>query len=327
MRRREFIGGLGGVLAASPFVVHAQQPSIPVVGLLGGPSPAQYARYVSALGQGLREVGYVEGHNVTIVSSWADGHYDRLEALAAELVDRQVAVILPIGGAPPTVAAKKATSTIPIVFNMGADPVDLGLVTRLSRPGGNVTGVAFLGVELEAKRLELLRELLPNSPSIGMLVNPDNVQTMSQSQRVQAAARAVHQQVVILRASTEAELETVFATLAQERVTALVVGVDTFFTSQPVLLATLAARYRIPAIYGFRSNAEAGGLMSYGASLDDSYRQQGVYAGRVLKGEKPADLPVQQSVKFELVINLKTAKALGLTIPETLLATADEVIQ
>jgi putative tryptophan/tyrosine transport system substrate-binding protein len=327
MRRREFIAGLAGAMAGSPLALYAQQAGTPVIGLLGGPSAEQYARYVGAVGQGLREAGYIEGQNLTIVSRWADGHYDRLPALAAELVSRHVAAILPIGGAPATVAAKAATSTIPVVFNMGADPVDLGLVSSLSRPGGNVTGIAFLGVELEAKRFELLRELVPNSSLIGMLVNPSNVQAMSQSRAAQAAAHALHQQVVTYSASTEADLEAIFVSLVRERVDALVVGADTFFASQPALLAALTTRHRMPAIYGFRTHVEAGGLMSYGANLVDSYRQQGVYAGRVLKGERPADLPVQQSVKFELIINLKTAKALGLTIPESLLVTANEVIQ
>jgi putative tryptophan/tyrosine transport system substrate-binding protein len=327
MRRRKFIALIGGATAAWPLAARAQQAPIPVIGLLGGPSAAQYARYVAAIGGGLQEAGYVEGQNVTIVSRWADGHYDRLAALAADLVSRPVAAILPIGGAPATMAAKAATSTIPIVFNMGADPVDLGLVTSLNRPGGNVTGVAFLGVELEAKRLELLRELLPNSALIGMLVNPTNVQALSQSLAVEGAARALHQQVIILSASTEAELETVFATLVRERVSALLIGADAFFTSQPVLLAALAERHRIPAIYGWRSHVEAGGLLSYGASLLDSYWQQGSYAGRVLKGEKPADLPVQQTVKFEMVLNLKTARALGISVPQSILLRADEIIE
>jgi putative ABC transport system substrate-binding protein len=281
---------------------------------------------VAALGQGLQEAGYIEGKNVAIISRWADGHYDRLPALAADLVSRHVSVILPIGGAPATVAAKATTSTIPIVFAIGADPVDLGLVTSLNRPGGNVTGVAILAVELEAKRLQLLRELVPNSPLIGMLVNPSNVQASTQAREVEEAARAIHQQFVIYTASTDAELEMAFARLARE-VSAVMVGGDTFFVSQPALVPAQAARHRIPAICPWKSYVEAGGLISYGASLEDSYRQQGALAGRVLKGEKPADLPVQQAVKFEMVINLRTAKTLGLTVPEALLATADEVIQ
>jgi putative ABC transport system substrate-binding protein len=298
-----------------------------VIGFLGAPSPAPYARYVAALHQGLKEAGYVEGQNVTIEYRWAEGQYDRLPALAADLVSRHVAAIVPIGGIPATVAAKAATSATPIVFNLGADPVELGLVASFNRPGGNITGVMNLGVELEAKRLELLRELVPTSALIAMLVNPDNAQARTQSREVQAAASAIHQQIVILSASTEREVETAFATLVQERAGALLVGGDTFFTSQPALFVALAARHAIPAIYPWRSFVDAGGLMSYGANLADSYRQQGIYVGRVLKGEKPADLPVVQSAKFELVINLKTARALGLDVPLSMLMRVDEVIE
>ena len=325
IKRREFITLIGGAAAAWPLAARAQQ--MLVVGFLGAPSPAPYARYVAAVHQGLKAAGYVEGQNVRFEYRWAEGHYDRLPALATELVDRHVAVIVPIGGAPPTVAAKAATATVPIVFNMTADPLELALVASLNRPGGNVTGVAMMGVELEAKRLELLRELVPSSALIAVLVNPSNAQAETQSREVQKAARAVGQQVLILNASTEHELETAFATLVRERAASLLVGADTFFTSLPTLFVVLTARHAIPAIYPWRGHVDAGGLMSYGASLLDAYRQTGVYTGRVLKGEKPADLPIVQPTKFELVINLKTAKALGLDVPLHLQQLADEVIE
>ena len=331
---RAITGGALGVLGAAaavwtvcPLAAQAQQVPLPVIGFLGAPSAAPYARYVAGLHQGLQETGFVEGRNLAIEYRWADGQYDRLPALAADLVGRRVAVIVPIGGAPATVAAKAATSTIPIVFNMTADPLDLGLVASLNRPGGNVTGVAMLGVELEAKRLELLHELVPTAALIAMLVNPNNAHAQTQSREVEAAARAIHQQVLILGAGTERELESAFAALVQVHAGALLVGADAFFTSQPALFVTLAARHAIPAIYPWRGHVDAGGLMSYGASVLDGYRQAGNYAGRVLKGEKPADLPVVQSTRFELVINLKTAKALGLEVPLSMLMRVDEVIE
>jgi putative ABC transport system substrate-binding protein len=326
MRRREFIAGLGGA-AVWPLVARAQAQIIPVVGFLGAPSAEPYARYVAAIHQGLREAGYVEGQNVKFQYRWAEGRYERLPELAAELVREQVSVIIPIGGAPPTVAAKAATSTIPIAFNMLADPLELGLVASLNRPGGNLTGVAMMGVELEVKRLQLLREAVPTAALIAMLVNPTNAHATGQVQEVQRAAHAVDQQLVVLNASTENELQQVFASIAKEGAAALLVGADTFFTSKPVLFVLLTARHAIPAIYPWRSHVDAGGLMSYGASLVDSYRQTGVYAGQILKGAKPADLPILEPTKIELVINLQSAKAIGLTMPPTLLARADEVIE
>jgi putative tryptophan/tyrosine transport system substrate-binding protein len=326
MRRRDFISIFGSAAATWPLAARAQQ-AMPVVGFLSAPSPAPYARYVAAVHQGLKDAGFVEGQNVRFEYRWAEGHYDRLPTMAMELVDRHVAVIVPIGGAPATVAAKAATSTIPIIFNMTADPLELGLVASLNRPGRNVTGVAMMGVELEVKRLELLRELGPVSALIAMLLNPSNAQAETQSREVQNAARALGQQILVLSASTEREIETAFATLVQERASGLLVGADTFFTSLPTLFVLLTARHAIPAIYPWRGHVDAGGLMSYGANLLDGYRQAGVYTGRVLKGEKPADLPILQPTKYELVINLKTAKALGLDVPATLLARADEVIE
>jgi putative ABC transport system substrate-binding protein len=326
MRRREFIT-LGGGLAACPLAARAQQPAMSVVGFLGAPSAAPYARFVAAVHQGLKEVGYVEHQNVAMEYRWADSQYERLPALAADLVNRRVAVIIPIGGAPATVAAKAATSTIPIVFNLGADPVELGLVTNLSRPGGNITGIAMMIVEMETKRLELLHELVPASSSLAILLNPSNAQAQTQEREAQRAARVVGQQILVLKASTVHEIEGAFAALVRERAGGLLIGADTFFTSQAILFVVLSAHHSIPTVYPFRSFVDAGGLMSYGSNLLDAYRQTGVYAGRVLNGEKPGDLPIARPTTFELIINLKIARALGIAIPTTLLGRADEVIE
>jgi putative tryptophan/tyrosine transport system substrate-binding protein len=327
MRRRKLIGLIGGAAVAWPFAARTQQPAVPVIGFLGAPSSASYVSNVAAIRRGLNEAGYIEGRNVSIEYRWADGQYDRLPALASELIVKGVAAIVAIGGAPAVVAAKEATSTIPIVFTMTADPVQLGLVASLNRPGGNITGVAILGVALEAKRLEMLHELVPEAKLIAVLVNPKNPQVEIQTNDLAAASRAAGQQVIILKASNNPEIDAAFATLADRGVGAVILGQDTFFTSQTAQFAALATRYAIPAISPWREQTRAGILMSYGASLTDAYRQAGIYTGRILKGEKPPDLPILQPTKFELVINLKTAKTLGLTVPPTLLTEADEVIE
>jgi putative ABC transport system substrate-binding protein len=327
MQRRKFIGLMGGAAVGWPFVARAQQPAVPVIGFLGAPSSVSYVSNVAAIRRGLNEAGYVEGLNVSIEYRWADGQYDRLPALASELVVKGVAAIVTIGGAPSVVAAKLATSTIPIVFTMTADPVQLGLVASLNRPGGNITGVAILGVALEAKRLEMLHELVPKAKLIAVLVNPKNPQVEIQTNELAAASRTAGQEVVVLRASNNPEIDAAFATLADRGAGAVIIGQDTFFTSQTAQFAALAKRYAIPAISPWREHTTAGILMSYGASLTDAYRQAGFYTGRILKGEKPPDLPILQPTKFELVINLKTARTLGLTVPPTLLTEADEVIE
>jgi putative ABC transport system substrate-binding protein len=326
MRRRAFITLLGGS-AAWPLAARAQQPALPVIGFLGAPSSASYVQNVASIRRGLNEAGYVEGRNVTIEYRWADGQYDRLPALASELAGMGVAIIVPIGGAPSVVAAKNATSTIPIVFAMTADPVQLGLVASLNRPGGNITGIAILGVALEAKRLEKLHELVPSAKLIAVLVNPKNPQVEIQTSELAVASRAAGQEILVLKASNNPEIDAAFVTLADRGAGAVIIGQDTFFTSQPAQFAALTKRYAIPAISPWREHVAAGVLMSYGASIADAYREAGIYAGRVLKGERPADLPIVQPTKFELAINLKTAKALGLEIPPTLLSQADEVIE
>jgi putative tryptophan/tyrosine transport system substrate-binding protein len=327
-RRREFITLLGGAAAAWPFAAHAQQPAMAVIGVLSSRSPAVDTPLIAVIRQGLNETGFVEGQNVALDYRWADGQYDRLAGLAADLVRRQVAVIVTIGGALSARAAKAATATIPIVFATGADPVALGLVASLNRPGVNITGVSTFLLESEPKRLELLRELRPHARTIAILVNPGNIpQVESQVGDIQAAARSIGQEVTILNARTIRDIDVAFAMLAQMRADALLVVTDAFFFTRAAQLVVLAARHAIPTVYFRREFAAAGGLMSYAANTDESYRLLGVYAARILKGEKPGDLPIQRSTKFELVINLSTARALGLEIPPTLLARADEVIE
>jgi putative ABC transport system substrate-binding protein len=326
MKRREFITLLGGAVAAWPLAARAQQPAMPVIGFLH-PSSTDTAR-LRAFRQGLKDAGFIEGENVAVEYRSADDQTDRLPALAAELVQRRVAVIAAIGGVPSALAAKAATTTIPIVFLVGIDPVRLGLVASLARPGGNLTGINVLATELASKRLELLRELVPGAIRIAVLVDPTNAAgTESTLRDVGAAARPLGLQIQVLNASTSLELDAAFATLVSERSDALVVASTPFLFDRRVQLAQLAARHSVPAIYQDRHHAEVGGLMSYGASLGDGYRHVGVYTGRILKGAKPADLPVVQSTRFELVINVPTARMLGLTVPPTLLATADEVIE
>jgi putative tryptophan/tyrosine transport system substrate-binding protein len=327
MRRRELILGLAGAVGGLPLVARAQQKAMPVVGFLSGVSPGPYAPFVAAFRRGLSETGYVEGQNLAIEYRWAEGSYDRLPGMVADLVDRKVDVIATGGGTAAALAAKSATSTIPIVFAGGGDPVERGLVASLGRPGGNITGITFLGVELLAKRLELLSELVPQARVIALLVNADSANTERMVQDAQEAARAKGVQLPILRAGTESEIDAAFTTLVQRQAGGLVVPNDAFFNSRREQLVTLASRHAIPAIYGFREFADSGGLISYGANIAAAYRQLGIYAGRILKGAKPADLPVQQPTTFELVINLKTAQALGLTVPPILLAQADEVIE
>jgi putative ABC transport system substrate-binding protein len=326
LRRRQFIALLGGAGAAWPLATRAQQATMPVIGFLGGASATGWAVYVVAFRQGLGETGYAEGQNVTIEYRWADGHYDLLPALATELVRRRVAVIA-AAGTPAVVAAKSATTTIPIVFSTAADPVALGLVASLNRPDGNITGVANLGVELVQKQLETLHQMVPTAIIVAGLVNPTFPASESQSRDLREAARKLGLQLHVLNASTEGDLDTAFARMVQLRAAALVVGPDSFFLSHRHQIGELATRHAIPAIYYSRDFAAAGGLMSYGVSIRDSYRQVGVYVGRILKGEQPSNLPVQESTKFELVINLKTAKALNLEISRDLLLIADEVIE
>src|SRR6516165_749983 len=330
IRRRKFLATLLGGAVAWPLTIRAQQPAMPVIGFLSNASPNMYGYPIRlrAFRQGLKEAGYVEGQNVQVEYRWAEGQNNRLPVLAAELVQRQVAMIVAAGGTPSAVAAKAATATVPIVFGVGVDPVKLGLIASLNRPGGNLTGVTNLNAELGPKRLELLRELLPRATIFAVLVDPTSPALAEGFSRdLQAAARTLGLKLHILHASTERDFDAVFATLAQLRAGALIIGPGTFFSARGEQLAALTLRHAVPTIHQYHPFAAAGGLMSYGTSQTDYYRQVGAYTGRILRGEKPADMPVQQATKMELIINLKTAKALGITFPLPLLGRTDEVIE
>jgi putative tryptophan/tyrosine transport system substrate-binding protein len=326
MRRREFITILGGAAAAWPDAIVAQQSPMPVIGFLSTRSQGESASAVAAFHRGLSEAGYFENRNVAVEYRWSDNQYDRLPTLAADLVKRQVVVIATGGGPTSASAAKAATATIPIVFVSGEDPVKFGLVASLDRPGGNLTGISFLATALGAKRLNLVRELLP-AKMVAFLVNPKNPETEGQALDLQVAASTVGQQIIVLGANSDGELESAFENLAAQGAKAVIVSSDPFLLSHRSKIIALAAHHQVPACYAWREAVNDGGLMSYGTNIPDAYRQAGIYAGRILKGAKPADLPVMQPTKFELVINLKTAKTLGIEIPPTLLATADEVIE
>jgi ABC-type uncharacterized transport system substrate-binding protein len=326
MKRREFISLLGGAMAAWPLAAHAQQPAMPVIGFLNSGVAQGMTRRVAAYHRGLGEAGFVEAKSVAIEYRWADGRYDRLQSLAADLVNQRVAVIA-AGGPPAAIAAKTATSVIPIVFTTGDDPVQTGLVPNLNRPGSNVTGVHLFLSNLGAKKLGLLRDLLPQATVIGGLLNSANQNAEVQAKDLQVAGNAVGLRVQIAHANNDEEIDSAFATLSKQQIGAMMVGADPYYTSRREKIIALAARYAIPAFYELRDFVDDGGLMSYGTDIDDGYRQAAIYAGRILKGEKPGDLPVLQSTKFQFVINLKTAKALGLSISDNLLTLADEVIE
>ena len=327
MRRREFITLVGSAVVAWPLASRAQQPPIPVIGFLNAASPGSLRQQITAFLGGLKESGYVEGQNVAIEYRWAEGQYDRLPALVADLVRQQVSVIVSGGGAPAVLAAKAATTTIPIVFSTGGDPVRSGLVASLNQPSGNITGVYHFATGLEAKRLGLLHEMLPKATPIAVLINPNYADAENQLRDVQEAAARLGVQLVVVRANAESDFNAAFSTVVQQRSGALLVCASPFFNNRREQLVVLAARHALPTIYEWRDFAAAGGLMSYGTSLADAYRQVGVYAGQILRGAKPGDLPVVQSTKFELVINLSTAKALGIEVPPTLSARADEIIE
>jgi ABC-type uncharacterized transport system substrate-binding protein len=326
IRRREFITLVGGAAAAWPVATRAQQPTVPVIGILAVPAPP-YAENVSAIRRGLSEVGFIEGQNAAIEFRWAEGQPDRLPALAEDLVKRQVAVIISVGGTAPLAAARNATSTIPIVFHMGADPVRLGFVRSFNRPGGNITGISLLQVAMAEKRLEVLRELVPTARTIGLLTNPTNPSAETVVPDLHDTAGALGLHLVVRYGSNPSDVDLAFESFVRDRVQALLVDSDAVFLSRRQQITALAARHSVPTIYVSRLYVEGGGLMSYGASIPDAYREAGAYAGRILKGAKPSDLPVLQPTKFELAINLTTAKALGLEVPPTLLARADEVIE
>jgi putative ABC transport system substrate-binding protein len=326
MRRREFITLIGGAVAGWSLAAQAQQPATPIIGFLNSASPEGYVPYATAFRQGLNEAGYVDGQNVTIEYRWAEGRYERLPTQAADLVRRQVSVIAATS-TPAILVAKAATSTIPIVFTTGADPVKLGIVASLNQPSGNATGVSFFISEMGSKQAGLVHDLVPTAARVGLLVNPNFPATNAHTRDVTTAASAIGFQIDVMQASDSREIEAAFGALVRNRADALLVGSDPFLLSRRLQIATLAARHAIPAVYPVRDFAEAGGLMSYGASQTEAYRQAGIYTGKILKGAKPADLPVMQSTKFELVINLPTAHAIGLEIPPMLLARADDVIE